>query len=59
MGWEDQGRQEHGWFGSGTIPDGPADNSGDASGIGEQGLNQRPDAVIYGSVAAMPSGLRG
>jgi hypothetical protein len=26
MNWEDQGRQEHGWFGSGTSPNGSAND---------------------------------
>lgn len=52
MSWQDQGRQQHGWFGSGTSSNGEESPS-DAS------LDQRLDAVIYGSVAAMPPALRG
>jgi hypothetical protein len=59
MSWEDQGRQQHGWFGSGTSPNGPTEDSSDASGSVAQDLGQRLDAIIYGAVAAMPSGLRG
>ena len=32
MSWEDQGRQEHGWFGHGTAPAKVEDNAGEARG---------------------------
>ncbi len=55
MSWEDQGRQEHGWFGSGTAPktDQQAGSSG-AGLFGPGGLDQRIHAVIYGAAGALP-----
>jgi hypothetical protein len=50
MGWRDQGRQEHGWFGDGTSA---ADKTSDAStrdDLFQPGaLSQRMDAVIHGA----------
>jgi hypothetical protein len=54
MSWEDQGRQQHGWFGSGKGQD---TNIDDLAPDG-QSLNQRIDAVISGSIAALPRTLR-
>lgn len=31
MSWEDQGRQEHGWFGNGTAPVNPKDGASGAT----------------------------
>ncbi len=54
MSWEDQGRQQHGWFGSGK---GEATNNDSAASDG-QSLSQRVDAVIAASIAALPRALR-
>jgi len=56
LSWEDQGRQERGWFGHGT---GPA-NSTDASGAGARSDHaaQRIQAIAYGAIAALPRSLR-
>ena len=54
MSWEDQGRQQHGWFGSGK---GEATNNDGAASDG-QSLNQRMDAVVSGAIAALPRALR-
>ncbi len=56
MGWEDQGRQEHAWFGSGTSP--ASDNSNNDSAPSDAELARRLGAVIYGAVAAMPPALQ-
>jgi len=48
MGWEDQGRQEHGWFGSGTAPEKSTDPSGtgDAFGPGQLVSASRRSAMV-------------
>jgi hypothetical protein len=56
------GRSEtsyQGWFGGGASPNGPADNSGDASASGQPGRNPGVEAVIHGYVATIPSAGRG
>jgi hypothetical protein len=58
MSWEDQGRQEHGWFGHGTAPlrDKQAEGGG---GVGASaGITRRIEAVASGTIAASPAGLR-
>jgi hypothetical protein len=53
MGWEEQGRQEHGWFGNGTsAQDKQAATTGDGGVPGR--LTERVQAVILGAVAALP-----
>ncbi len=54
MSWEDQRRQDHGWFGSGKAEA----TNGDSPGSDQQSLDHRMDAVIYGSIAALPRALR-
>lgn len=51
MSWQDQGRQEHGWFGNGTAA-GHTD-AGDGRLIGPDGLGQRITAVAYGAIASL------
>ena len=60
MSWEDQGRQEHGWFGSGTTAkiDKEAGGSADSGLFGAGGLDQRIQAVIFGAVGAFPASAR-
>jgi hypothetical protein len=57
MSWEDQGRQEHGWFGHGTAPAASKDAT-DKNTFGPDGLAQRIQAVAYGALAALPPALR-
>jgi hypothetical protein len=57
VGWEDQGRQEHGWFGHGTAPAKANDASGEGM-FGPDGLAQRILAVAHGAVGALPQALR-
>jgi hypothetical protein len=56
MSWLDQGRQEHGWFGHGTGPEGMDDSSADDGASGS--LDHRLLALAYGAIAALPSSLR-
>ena len=58
MSWDDQGRQEHGWFGFGKGPERPknASNSGDVLGVG--GIAQRIRAVAHGVIGSLPQALR-
>jgi hypothetical protein len=58
MSWEDQGRQEHGWFGNGTAPEKFADAAGTSEFFGPNGLAQRIRAVAYGVLGALPQALR-
>lgn len=58
MAWQDQGRQEHGWFGhdrAGQKADGAAAQGGL---FGRDGLDQRIEAIAYGAIASLPSSLR-
>ena len=52
MSWEDQGRQEHMWFGHGTAPAKAKPVSGD-------GVPSRIDAVAHSALANMPRVNRG
>ena len=58
MSWEDQGRNELGQFGDGKGPEKTKDTSsgGEMSGLG--GFSQRIQAVAYGTMGALPQGLR-
>jgi hypothetical protein len=58
VAWQDQGRQEHGWFGHGTAAQGDVDDATNDSLFGAGGLEARIQAVAYGAVAALPSALR-
>jgi hypothetical protein len=58
VAWQDQGRQEHGWFGHGTAPQDYVDDATNDSLFGAGGLEARIQAVAYGAVAALPSALR-
>ena len=53
MSWEDQGRQSHGWFGTGTASGEAKDISG-----GDERLAQRVRAAAYGAIAVLPQALR-
>jgi hypothetical protein len=57
MGWEDRGRQEHGWFGNGTTAE---DKQIGAAGAGGApgGLVDRVQVVVPGAAAALPRELR-
>jgi hypothetical protein len=58
MSWEDQGRQEHGWFGNGTAPKKFAVAAGAREIFGRNELAQRIRAVAYGALGALPRALR-
>ena len=60
VGWEDQGRQEHGWFGHGTAPVKPTDQAGHdgTEPFGPDEASQRFAAVAHGAIAALPADLR-
>jgi hypothetical protein len=55
MAWEDQGRQEHGYFGDGKGPEKPKDGGMFAPNA----VTDRMTAVIHASVAALPNKSRG
>ena len=57
MGWQDQGRKEHGWFGDGTAPQAAKDASA-GGGDGPDGLARRIQGVVHAAVAALPTALR-
>jgi len=57
VSWQDQGRQEHGWFGDGKTPENVKGASGRGAG-GSDGLAKRIQDVVYGAVAALPPALR-
>lgn len=58
VAWQDQGRQEHGWFGHGTAGQ-KADGAAAQGGLfGRDGLDQRIEAIAYGAIASLPSSLR-
>jgi rare lipoprotein A len=54
MSWEDQGRQQHGWFGDGTSSDGTVPGAGQGSGFGLANHGQRIDAAAHVVVAHVP-----
>lgn len=59
MGWVDQGRQRHGWFGDGKAPARDKEAvSGERDPSGPDGLDRRIAAIVHGSVAAMPRAAR-
>jgi hypothetical protein len=58
VSWEDQGRDELGRFGDGKAPEKSKDTSGDGGMFSLGGLSQRIQAVAYGSIGALPQGLR-
>ena len=59
MSWEDQGRQEHGWFGHGTAPPKlKPDESGRSDRFGPDGLDQRIRAMGHTAITAIPRTLR-
>lgn len=55
MSWQDQGRQEHGYFGSGTGPEKLADSDGLFDPRAE---TRRMTAAINASIAALPAKSR-
>lgn len=57
MGWEDQGRQYHMWFGHGTAADKGKKTASDPSVIGKS-IDERVLALVYGVIAALPAALR-
>ena len=59
MSWQDQGRQEHGWFGSGAAPEADKEGGSPDAGLFEPGgLDQRIQAVIHGAVGSFPASAR-
>jgi hypothetical protein len=58
VSWEDQGRQEHGWFGDGKGPEKPKDASGSGGVFDLGGFVQRIRAVAHGTIGALPQALR-
>lgn len=54
MAWQDQGRQEHGWFGDGK---GGREGGGDTL-FGPDGRDPRIDAVAYGAIGHVPKSSR-
>ena len=59
MSWEDQGRQEHGWFRHGTAPPKLDDkDAGDRFARTPETLDQRIRGLGHGAIAAMPRRLR-
>ena len=57
MSWEDQGRQQHGWFGDGKASQTSAGGSGDGNAFDPGTLAQRIQAVAHGVIGALPSAL--
>ena len=57
MSWQDQGRQAHGRFGSGTGP-GKLDDGDDADLFSANGQPQRMEAAINAAIAALPAKSR-
>ena len=57
MGWEDQGRQEHGWFGHGTAPDKGKQTAPDPSVLGQSEAD-RALALAYGALGSLPPAQR-
>ena len=57
MGWQDQGRQYHMWFGHGTAADKSAKTTPDASVVG-QSTADRVLALAYGALASLPTAHR-
>lgn len=58
VSWQDQGRQGHGWFGSGTASAQRDDRAGDAKRFEPGGLQLRIAAIAYGAIASLPPALR-
>ncbi len=56
MSWQDQGRQEHGWFGHGTAPRQPDEVNARDEVAGS--LDQRLLALAHGAIGALPPALR-
>lgn len=57
MSWEDQGRQEHGWFGHDTAPDKGKQTAPDPSVLGQSEAD-RALALAYGALASLPPAQR-
>ena len=57
MSWEDQGRQEHGWFGDGRAPTNPKDAASGATSINTS-RHDLATALAYGAIASMPVAQR-
>ena len=57
MSWEDQGRQYHMWFGSGTAADKAAKAAPGSSVVG-QSTADRVLALAYGALASLPAAQR-
>jgi hypothetical protein len=55
MSWEDQGRQEHGWFGHGTAPPRDEPLKDRAGGMFDpDNVAARIDAIAHAAIAHMP-----
>lgn len=59
MSWQDQGRQEHGRFGTGTAGKAGIDRAGRGTGEAPSELGQRIDALGHSVVAHVPRAGRG
>ena len=57
MSWEDQGGQEHGWFGHGEAPVKPKDAASGALSINAD-RSELATALAYGAIASMPASQR-
>lgn len=57
MGWEDQGRQYHMWFGHGTA--GSKATAAPGSSVAGQSTADRVLALAYGALASLPAAQRG
>ena len=57
MSWEDQGRQEHGWFRHGAAPLKPKDAASGALSINAD-RSELATALAYGAIASMPAAQR-
>jgi hypothetical protein len=58
LGWQDQGRQEHGWFGNGTASARLRRQAGDDLLFESDGHAKRATSIVRGSVAAVPRSMR-
>ena len=57
MSWEDQGRQQHMWFGHGTAPATGKTAAPDPS-VTDKTVEERAAGLAYSAIAALPAPLR-